>query len=217
MRRQTISDVLMVKTKDGMWTNFRDVGTLDGKEVKDRSARALALFTQSGVDVGATLRRIADESGRLNLGGGGNFNVPTLPLQILDAAHRDRFRFGSGGAERIDGVTAAVVTYRETKAPTFIRSIQKNEPVYISGKLWIAPDDGRVLRSELALHDEPNHLSTAVIVNYRRIPELDMLMPIEMWERYTPDQPFATYIERRAKYANYRRFTVSTSDSPSAK
>ena len=45
----------------------------------------------------------------------------------------------------------------------------------------------------------------------------DMLMPIEMWERYTPDQPFATYIERRARYANYRRFTVSTSDAPSGK
>jgi VWFA-related protein len=217
LRRQMISDVLMVKTNDGLWTNFRDVGTLDGKELKDRSKRALALFTQSGTDVGAGLRRIADESSRLNLGGGGNFNVPALPLQVLHATHRDRFTFGTAGTETIDGVTTTILTYRETKTPTFIRSIQKNEPVYISGKLWIVPEDGRVLRSEMTLHDEPNRLSTLIVVNYRRIPELDMLMPVEMWERWTPDQPLANYFERRARYANYRRFNVTTSESPNGK
>jgi VWFA-related protein len=216
-RRQMISDVLMVKTKDGLWTNFRDVGTLDGRELKDRSKRAVSLFAQDGTDVGATLRRIADESSRLNLGGGGNFNVPALALQVLDSTQRSRFEFGSAGGDTVDGVPTIVVTYRETSGPTFIRSVQKNEPVFISGKLWLVPTDGRILRSEMQLHDERNHLSTQIIVQYRLIPELNLLMPVEMWERYTPDQPLADYVERRARYSKYRRFSVSVSESTDVK
>jgi len=60
-------------------------------------------------------------------------------------------------------------------------------------------------------------MSTLIIVNYRPIPGLALVMPVEMWERYTPDRPLADYVERRARYSNYRRFTVSTSESTPAR
>jgi VWFA-related protein len=214
LRRQLISDVLMVRTKDEMWTNFRDVGNVDGREIQDRSKRALALFAKGGVDVGATLRRIADESSRHDLGRIGNINAPSLPLQVLLPAHKDRFDFASEGTETIDGTATVVLAYQERGRPTFIRNRQKNEPVFISGKLWIVPGDGRIVRTEMTAHDELSRLTSNMIVSYRLVPELGMLMPVEMWERYTPDRPLADYIERRARYSNFRRFTVSVSETP---
>jgi hypothetical protein len=214
LRRQLISDVLMVKTKDQIWTNFRDVGNVDGHEIQDRSKRALALFAKAGVDVGATLRRIADESSRHDLGNVGNINAPALPLQVLQPTQVGRFDFAGAGTETIDGVTTVVLTYQERGLPTFIRNRQKNEPVFISGKLWIVPGDGHIVRTEMKAYDNLSRLTSNMIVSYRLVPELGLLMPYEMWERYTPDRPLADYIERRARYSNFRRFTVAVSETP---
>jgi hypothetical protein len=114
-RRQLVSDLLMVKTRDGVWTNYRDVAIVDGRTQGNRSKRALDLFVSHAADLGARLREIANESTRYNLMAIGNFNIPTLPLMVLRPGDIDRFAFARAGDEVIDGVPVAVITYRETE------------------------------------------------------------------------------------------------------
>ena len=82
-RRQIAADLLMVKTDNGLFTNYRDVAAVDGKPVKDRGERALALFTSGNAPAHATLARVAQEGARYNLGTlRRTLNVPTLPLFV---------------------------------------------------------------------------------------------------------------------------------------
>ena len=213
VRRQMISDVLTVRTSDGEWTNYRDVAVVDGRKVGNRAKRALDLFMSGDKDIGASLRRIMDESSRHNLGLRNSFNAPMLPLQVLYSGFHRRFEFGGGGPDVVDGVPVVVVTYREVKTPTFIVARPSNTPLFIEGKLWIVPGDGRVLRSELVVREPASWLTATMVVDYRHIPELGLVMPVEMWERYVHDSPTKDYVERRARYSNYRRFEVSTNEA----
>jgi VWFA-related protein len=211
-RRQLVSDVLMVKTSRGTWTTYRDVGIVDGREVGDRARRALRLFTgsSSGSSAGAgagegfdaRLRKVADESSRYNLARVGNYNVPALPLIMLQPEHAVRFEFAPAGEAVLDGV------------PTLIRN-RLGEDVFMNGRLWIAAADGRVLRTEMAVKDRLAAWSSQIVVSYRVAPSLGLLMPAEMWERHTPADSFhEPYLEGRAVYTNFRRFAVTTSEVP---
>jgi VWFA-related protein len=221
-RRQLVSDVLMVKTSRGAWTNYRDVAIVDGREVGDRAKRALRLFTGSGSgaapDAGAgfeaRLRKVADESSRYNLARIGNYNIPALPLIMLQPEHAGRFEFAPAGDAVLDGVPTVIVAYRQSKGPTLIHN-RAGDNVFMSGRLWIAAGDGRVLRTEMAVQDRVAAWSSQVVVSYRVAPSLGLLMPAEMWERHTPLDSFRyPYVEGRAVYTNFRRFAVTTSETP---
>lgn len=211
-RRQLISDVLMVKTQDGAWTAYRDVAVVDGRTVGNRSKRALRLFTESEPELGAKLKKIADESSRYNLIRLGNFNVPALPLLVLDPGQVARFTFERAGEATIDNEETMVLAYRETRGPAFIHN-RMGEDVFVSGRLWVA-SDGRVLRSELLMRDRFSGWSSQSLVSYRPVSSLGLLMPFEMWERHFRQDNFqAPYLEGRAFYANFRRFDVAVSES----
>jgi hypothetical protein len=223
-RRQLVSDVLMVKARSGAWTTYRDVGSVDGREVGDRSKRALRLFTGSsdaadssaasnaaaGDGLQVKLRKVADESSRYNLARIGNYNVPALPLIMLLPQHATRFEFAADGETTIDGVRTIVVAYRERTGPTLVRDV-RGDNVFLTGRLWIAAGDGRVLRTETLVEDRHAVWSSQVIVSYRVAPTIGLLMPAEMWERHTPSDRFREpYVEGRAVYTNFRRFSVTT-------
>ncbi len=211
-RRQLRSDLLMVKTSGGWFTNFRDVADVDGRPVKDRDERALALFTGDAAQNGATLRRIAHEGARYNLGTlRRTINVPTLPLFALHPQHVKRFSFEQAGIEAVDGVPTVVVRFRERHIPTLIRT-PRGDDVFTAGRLWIA-EDGRVLRSALSIQERASGMQAGIDVWYRDVPSLGLLMPAEMRERYSnvPGDD-RRVIEARATYSNFRKFTVTTEE-----
>ena len=90
-RRQLLSDVLLVQVKGSDWMGFRDVETVDGSPVRDRSDRVKDLFLSERADKGAQLRRLADESARYNLGDfRRTMNLPNVALSFMRRVDQSR-------------------------------------------------------------------------------------------------------------------------------
>ena len=217
-RRQLLSDLLMVKTSTGWYTNYRDVAEVDGEPVRNRAKRALDLFTSggSGADVGATLREITEEGTRYNLGTlRRTVNVPTLALFTLHPKHVARFSFEAAGTETIDDTPVLVLSFRERQRPTFIMTAE-GEEVFTAGRVWIAAESGRVLRTELAFDQASAQRRVRLDVHYARVEVVDLLMPSRMRERYVPFSPSRTgrtqVITGEARYTNFRVFSVQTTE-----
>ena len=171
-RRQIGADLLMVKTDNGWFTNYRDVSTVDGKPVKDRNDRALALFTSGGgAPAPATLARVAQEGARHNLGSlRRTINVPTLPLFVLHPRHVGRFAFEPAGTETIDGTPTTIVRFTEKRGPTFIQT-PRHDDVFTNGRLWIAAD-GRVLQTALRVDERDTGVVVPVSYTHLTLPTI---------------------------------------------
>jgi len=207
VRRTLVSDYLLVAVSgSSQWLPFRDVYSVDGVPVRDRSDRLLKLFVESPADAYNQALRIREESSRHNIGSGTrDTNVPTFALQFLSDELRGGFTFTLKGRERLDDLETVVVEYLETSLPSVIVGRQ-NEDVPSRGRFWIDPTDGRIVRT--LLETRPNGGVNTLDVVYRYEPRLGILVPGEMNERRKAD---AEVVEGRATYSNFRRFQVDTS------
>ena len=206
-RRRMRSDVLMVQLPDRTWFGFRDVIDVDGKRVRDREGRLHELFLKSQ----ARRERIADESARYNIGPiHRNTNVPTFALVYLAADMQPLFTFEKTGEEQIDGTVVWVVSFVEVSKPTVVRD-DRGRDVRSSGRFWIVPSSGLVLKTELTTGDETSQARGRTTVTYQLDAALAMPVPAAMTEIYDlPGRPWDQYVECTATYSNFRRFQVTT-------
>jgi hypothetical protein len=183
------------------WFGFRDVIDVDGKPLKDRDRRLATLFFTK--PTGKLLKQALQESSRYNLGTiRRNFNVPMVALQFLAADIRSHFRFEEAQRERIGDVTVRVVRYQEIGHPTMILVDEMDAPS--SGRFWIEPDTGRVLKTELVNGDR--NADIRIVTWYKPDARLEMLAPARMTESYDYTQRLYDAIECEATYTNFRRF-----------
>jgi len=213
-RRRLRSELLFMRGGDPPdWLAVRNVlsytdlggDTIEVPNSRDRLRRASA---EGGREA---LRRLADESARFNIGRVlRNFNTPTLVVQFLDDAHRDRFKFTLRGAEVIGGMAAWHVAYEERDRPTMIKANGKNTD--LSGEIWTRQSDGAVLRTKMHLISGPDGVltgvTTIVTVEYARDDKLQMMVPARMNEEYV-EHDSNQRIEGTATYSNYRVFETS--------
>jgi hypothetical protein len=204
--RTLTSDYLLVAvTGTSEWLPFRDVYSVDGVPIRDRSDRLMKLFVESPADAYKQALRIRDESSRYNIGSGTrDTNVPTFALQFLSDELRGRFTFTLKGRERVNDLDTVVVEYLETSSPTVIVG-RGAKDVPSRGRFWIDPADGRILRT--LLETRPIGGMNTIDVVFRHEPKLGILVPGEMRERRYAG---AEVVEGRAAYANFRRFRVDT-------
>jgi hypothetical protein len=207
LSRTLLSDYLLVAVSgSGEWMPFRDVYSVDGVPVRDRSDRLVTLFVEAPPEALKQARRIRDESSRFNIGSAmRDTNVPTFALQILNDIWRPGFAFTLKGRERVNDIDAAVVEYVETATPTLIVG-RNDKDVPSRGRFWIDPADGRILRT--LLETRPGPAVNTLEVTFRYEPRLEILVPGEMVERRNAG---LETLEGRATYANFRRFRVDTS------
>ena len=207
--RELVSDVLMIQLPDETWFGFRDVAVVDGHPVRDRQLRLQELFLQSR----AGLRKIQEESARYNIGHiQRTMNLPTFALAYLHPSLRRRFEFKEAGREEIEGTSALIVTFIERTRPTIIND-GRGGSLVSAGRFWIDPLNGRVLRSHLVAGDETTDARAESIVTYRLHAEWGLLLPAEMRETYDqPSRPDGYRVTCLAKYGNYRRFNVTTTE-----
>ena len=204
--RQLVSDFLLVRPPglDG-WLPFRDVFEVDGERVRDRQDRLVKLFLQSAPDVALeSANEILRESARYNIGPiRRNLNLPTLALWFLEPESRHRFSFRRAGEETLAGRRVSVLDYSETSHPTIIKT-SGGDDVPASGRLWVEPANGRILRTVLKA-------SVATItVTYAPREELPGLwLPVMMEEKYAAGN---LAITGTATYARFRQFQVSTTE-----
>lgn len=216
MRRQLLSDVLLVQVPGLDWMAYRDVAAVDGSAVRDREERMRKLLLSPSTDSLSQLRRIGDESARYNLGAvRRTMNLPNVALSFMRPAMQSRFKFETGKDDRLGNRLVRVVAYRERSHTTLVRTSEgRSVPAY--GRVWIDVETGAVVRTELRL--DRAELRSLVRVEFDDVLGSGVLLPTAMWEWYEGvDIPGGITEERStaqglATYTAYKRFGVSTTE-----
>jgi hypothetical protein len=222
------------------WATFRDVYEVDGNKVHDRNARLEKLFVQSATrDAADQANAILVESSRFNLGPiQRTVNIPTLALLFLHPDNQGRFAFEDKGRGKVAGVDAVQIGFTERARPTVVGSTPSGSVVRgdvpATGRVWIEPETGAVLRTEVAYDfaleegQQKRRVHAHVLTEYRRDKVLEILVPSEMHEAYElpldvarggnifkddRDEPASVSLTAVAIYSGYRRFEVTTDET----
>ncbi len=215
--RELRSDVLLVRSVDGPWLQFRDVFEVDRKPVRDRDQRLYKLFVEAVPDR-EQIQAIQSESARYNLGPlQRTVNIPIMGMLFFsrDAQAMSEFkRINSGNIKSLAALATPAdvwaIEFRERETGTLVRG-DGGKDIPSHGRAWIDSRSGRILRTEQISIDTA--VRAEVNVTYRMEPELDVLVPGEMRERYLMIDR-ATTITGRAVYSKFRKFTVTTTEKP---
>ena len=203
-RRELKADVVAAAGTGHAWMSFRDVYSVDGRQVRDRDERLQKLFINPKSDPMEKARLIADEGARFNLGTvSRNVNFPTMPLTFLAADNQPRSTFKLKGTEKIDGVETRIIVFEETERPTIVKSGEADLP--ISGRFWVEPASGRVMKADVQF--EGRDFGGEIKVAFGYVEKLKMWMPVQMEDSCTDSRENVT---GRATYSNFRRFGVTT-------
>jgi hypothetical protein len=208
------SDLILVKPSPGeRFVELRDVFEVNGSAIRDREARLESLLRDPRG--GPRIDAILQESARYNIGSiTRNVNTPVMPLQFLDAAMQERFRFTHVAkprpvfADARDQAAneAAVfrvstemwtIEYRERGRRTIIRR-PNGDNLPVRGRFWIDPSTGAILISEMIVNG--GGVNATVTVSYQSEPLMGFLVPTEMRESYIRPG------ERVTGHAVYGRF-----------
>jgi hypothetical protein len=164
-QRRLTAEFAIVRAEGAVgWVGFRDVIEVDGKKVTDRPDRLRQLFMEPSFNPAAVVA-ISNESARYNFGPAiRNFNVPTTTLFFFHPANVGRFKFTSKGTRKFGSVEAWEIGFVEIRRPTLIMK-RDGTDVPCEGTVWVAPDDGTVLRTRLQLrHFADQTVTRAVAV-----------------------------------------------------
>ena len=206
-QRRTSSDVLILKVGEE-WTALRKVNSVDGAKVKKKEETFVDAFDNSAPDNSKRLVRMKEESTQYNLGDiVREINLPTFALKILHEEESWRFVFERAGVEKIDGVPAWVIRFTEKGTKTLVHG-SNGELLHSTGRLWIEPQSGQVLRTELSVENPYSKpaVKANTVVSYTKAKTIALLTPRRMIERY---QSANSVIDCEADYSNYRRFEVN--------
>jgi hypothetical protein len=225
-RRELKSDLLLVRVagRDG-YVQFRDVFEVDGRPVRDRSERLLKLFLDPSAESTRHVGQIVSESARYNVGSiKRTINVPLLALMFMHPMNQPHFKFAMSTESRgvpkglpnsghfAVSIDVRVLSFRETDSPTIVRDPSNPRgDARSSGRVWVEPDTGRVLMTELIV--ESSKVRSSTQVSYQSEPLVGFLVPVEMRERYMLAPPNLYRIEGTATYGNFRQFMVYTNES----
>ncbi len=206
-QRRTSSDVLIIRVGKE-WTALRKVNRVDGSKVKKAEQTFGEAFDDSPADNMKRLVRMKEESTQYNLGDVlREINLPTFALKILHEEEIWRFSFDRVGTEKVDGVLTWVIRFNEKGTKTLVHG-NNGEMLHSTGTLWIEPDSGRILKTELSVENPYTKpaVKANTVVTYANGKTVDMLVPRRMVERY---QTSDSVIDCEADYSNYHRFEVN--------
>jgi len=199
------SDFMLVQLGgDGEgWMPFRDVFELKGAKVRERDDRLLKLFQGNDKERFEKAARFSEDTAKHNVGNvARTINIPTLAMMFLHPRVNERFEFTDEGEETIDGRVLRRAAYREAARPTLIKTTRGRD-LALTGRLWIDPFSGTVVKTELNAADPA--VRCAITVSFKRDEALDFWVPSQMDEYYKAalglDEIVAT-----ATYSNVRRF-----------
>jgi|KBSMisStaDraftv2_1062788.scaffolds.fasta_scaffold00529_5 hypothetical protein len=199
------SDVLLVTpAASSRWLTFRDVFSVNGRDVRDRAFRLARLFLDPPPDFADRVSAIAREGYRYNLGSKDRTLAnPMLAAAFLQQEYRERFDFRLAGIDAARGPDVWIVKFKERVRPTILRTADDRN-VSSTGRFWIDGASGRVLQTEL---ETSTGDSVMTLWTYDERLRLDV--PSEMrdiaWFNGTPITGVATYV-------NFRRFDVTTDE-----
>ena len=204
--RQLRSDLVMIADAQWGWIEFRDVFEVDGRAVRDHDDRIAQLFLKPNPNAREQATRIVEESARFNLNPPGmsferTLNIPLEALRFLQKTNQARSEFEMAGEEHTAIGYVVVLKFKEQAKPRLIRS-PLDAPA--TGKVWIEPISGAIVRSELKM--TVRNVSATIAVRYAPQFEPAIWLPAAMNEEYRFDD--RTSISGDATYSTFRRFRV---------
>jgi hypothetical protein len=189
------------------WISARNVLEVDGTAITDSRDRIERVIGGNAEGLAQRLLSLADEGARFNIGTvQRNFNDPILPLLFLDPEYQPRFKFRLEKLETMNDVSAVRTTFKESERPTVIRETGGKD-IPLSGAMWIRPDDGAVVRTDVA--GETSAVRFNIRIDYRHDARLDTWVPGRMEEHYTHTALDVDRVDCVAVYSNARRFETS--------
>jgi hypothetical protein len=220
-KRRLESEVALVQLVDrDVWLLARDVVYVDGKPVPDSQRQRIPSTKSPSTDAAVSdFEAIAQAGARFNIGPiQRNLSVPTLALWFLTPKMKRQFAFDHVGREKVEGVDCDVIRFKELGKGML--QVDGN-PVPASGRYWVASGTGDVVKTELLLariwsggrttSDTSSGGRAWIVVTYRFEQPVDSWVPAEMEEFYAGvGGRLAEWVVGKAKYSDYRRFTVET-------
>ena len=206
VRRRIHSEfaLLRLPTDETTWTGVREVLEVDGRKVSDHAGRLTGLLQQPFLTAIDQWRALERESARFNIGDiQRDFNVPTFVLVFLRPDNQHRFVFDAPRRER----TEVVIGYQEVAHPMFIQDGKGNDSP-AQGFVRADPISGAIHATRLIV-DSRDKAHAQIDVQFRNDPNLHLLVPVEMRERYW--EPSGHVVEGVARYSKFKRFEVDTS------
>lgn len=211
--RRMVSEVFFMFTPGATaWMAVRDVISVDGRTIVDRPDIRRDLDFLGDHQVAAALKA---QNSRFNIGRvTRNFSEPTLCLLVLDARHRDRFKFDRRRVQTVDGVTLVTLAFTEKESPTLIWDELRGR-VFSTGEIVVEADSGRV--RETTFRARTGDITVELKTRYVAEPKLEMWVPASFSESYeggmkrksTESGGDYEHVVARASYSNYRRFQTS--------
>lgn len=195
---------------DGGWLGFRDVKKVEHQPIKRTgNLSVMEVLAASGAGDIQKATIIAQASSAHHLGLPRTINVPTAPLEIVHPRHRKSFTYRFLGRATVRGAATDIIAFTEVGRPTVAREPDGGNLVS-TGRIWIDRKTGTIWRVEWLYRPEqqdlPDNISPKLRVEFGRHKELEMLVPLEMFEGFSAS-PWRG--EGTAKYKNFRRFGTS--------
>ena len=198
------------------WMAIRDPREVDGVPLTGTTDVRATLRTLPAAQVADRMRSY---NARYNIGRiTRDINEPTLALLVLDATHRDRFKFKADKPRQAGDRRLVPLSFKERDRPTLIRSTA-GKPIYTSGELLVEPENGRIWQS--TLDASVDAIKVQLVTEYSFDERLGLLLPTVFRERYeqgtvtssrgsgrptiTPDHEV---VVAEGRYSNFRRFEV---------
>lgn len=217
--RRLKSDVLLVRPSDGPdWIVFRDVGEVNGKQVRYEADRLVRLFGEPTADAAEKISRIAGEGVRFNVPGGSVAATnPFLVFALMHRFYHSRLKFTMGREDRGVGSGVRVLRFeeRQTRLPSGKGAKQETLPILgplgpVKGNVWVEQSSGRILKTEGRIGRAPR--SATSVTTFAQDDRLGVTMPKEMRTSWTNPQT-SRPVNGVAKYEGFRRFDVRTDAS----
>jgi hypothetical protein len=190
------------------WVEYRDVLSLDGKSVHEKS-RLAGLSTQplaQAMQEAETATREAMET-RLGLFLRAGL-LPRAALVFLHPSNQPRFDFKKGGEKTIEGVKTWEVRYQEKARPTIFMAGETPAPC--TGSFWIDPATGHVLAT-LLKNSDPAILSDEQSVNYKLNQATGLWLPAQLIEKMSDDADEPSRVDGTITFTNWHAVPRKTS------
>jgi len=213
--RRLKSDVLLVRRPGSInWILFRDVVEVDSRPLTHQPDRLLKLFVSQAADAEEQAGRIAADGLQYHFPGAtASSTNPFLGIALMQGTYQSHFRFRLGDAERSLGPRVRALRFQEIEEtePADQSGPRKLPPLLtdagrVQGTVWLDVETGEIVKTDARMALESGPVSTTK-TTFARDERLGILVPKEMrteWRNFSGT----------AKYSNYRRFEVRTTEVP---
>ena len=186
---------------------YRDVYRVGTEDVSPDAERLRKLFAAGTADSLRQARAITDGSARFTLVGiPRRIDAPTMAFAYLAGGMLPGLRVRATERDRINGLDVIVVEFQEAARPTVVRG-PANEDVPASGRFWIHPESGAVVRAQVVLNAGATKGRVDVTLELNQA--LGAWVPKEMREVWETGAASVTVL---AQYDRFERLTLPAGD-----